>query len=257
VTERVDCSVQDGRAAVEKACELLTAFSADGDRAFGVTELARRAGMTKSTAHRHLGILQRANMIERSGRGYRVGPGLRALGRAASDGGNGLLADALLPYLVELHAVTRRTVQLAVLEGTEVVYIGKVASHQSVAVPSRVGASLPAHCTAGGKLLLAHNHCLAAELMAKPLRRMTRYTTGTHAQLRLEFNDIRRRGLAVDCGGADVRVSCIAAAILSPFGEPMAAMSVCAQAGANVVAVSEVLVRITQAASRHFLRTPG
>lgn len=248
---------QDDRAAVEKACGLLAAFGSDCDQVVGVSELARRVGLSKSTAHRQLGILQRSNMVERSGRGYRIGRGLRTLARQISDGTNGRLGDVLLPYLVELFEVTRHTVQLAVLEGTDVVCIGKVSGHHTVATPSRVGSRKPAYCTAGGKLLLAYHPRTSAEVLASPLTQLTPRTVRSHTRLAMEMGEIRRRGLAIDFGGAHLGVSCVAAAITSSSGDPIAAMSVCASTGSNITAVSHTLRRIAQVGSLHLRRTTG
>lgn len=254
-TDSPEYSVSDGRAAIEKACDLLAAFSDAGNEPLGVTELARRAGLAKSTAYRQLEVLQRTNMIERSGRGYRVGHGLRALARAVLDDERALLGDELLPYLVELFEVTRHTVQLAVLDAAEVAYVGKVSGHRSVVSPTSVGARLPAHCTAGGKLLLAHHARVASVVLASSLEARTPNTIRSRAELAREFTEIRRHGLAVDRGGADLGVWCVATPVVSPGGKPIAAMSVSMPAGSNVAAVGNVLARIAQAASRRLRGT--
>ncbi|MDM3975299.1 IclR family transcriptional regulator [Mycobacterium marseillense] len=239
---------------MEKACRLLTAFGADNAEALGVSELARRAGLTKSTAYRQLNILARAEMVERSGRGYRIGRGLRTLARGLPDGARSHLGDALLPYLVELFEVTRCTVQLAVLEGTEAVYIGKVCGHSSVSVPSGVGSRLPAHCTAGGKLLLAFDPHAAARVLSAPLRRLTSMSVSSAARLQGELRDVRRTGLAFDIGGTNLNVCCVASPISTPDRAAVAAISVCAPRGTNLKAIGSVLERITMNGSRHVRR---
>lgn len=64
----------DLRSAVEKACELLVGLCAGSNTSAGVSELARRAGLTKSTTHRQLSIREKAGMIERDDQGYPPGP---------------------------------------------------------------------------------------------------------------------------------------------------------------------------------------
>lgn len=245
----------DYRAAVEKACGLLRAFGVGSGQVVGVSELARRAGLPKSTAHRQLNILERADMVERCGRGYRIGPGLRTLALGASDMGRSHLGDVLLPYLVQLFEITRLTVQLAVLEEHEVMYLGKISGHDSVATPCRIGSRLPAHCTAGGKLLLSHHSYAASVVLGGSLRGLTLASTTNPGRLKAELGEIRRKSLAFDAGGADLSLSCIAAPVVTPGGAPVAALSLCAPRGTNLTAVAEVLSRVAVASSRHLKRS--
>ena len=75
-------SVRDDRAAVDKAFSLLVAFGDEASTGVGVRELARRASLSKTTAHRLLGMLERNAMVERIGTSYRLGPRLHELGLA-------------------------------------------------------------------------------------------------------------------------------------------------------------------------------
>lgn len=240
----------DLRSAVEKACELLVGLCGDGDSTPGVSELARRSGLTKSTAHRQLSMLERAGMIERFDRGYRAGRRLRVLAQEVCHGHHARLADALMPFLVELLEETRHTVQLAVLDGAEVLCMGKLSRHHSVATRSRLGGRLPAHCTAGGKLLLAFRPTVAADFVALPHQVMTSETVCERAQLTSELSDIRSRGVAVDRGSNSLGVWCVAMPIIAPSGEAVAALSVCTPRGTNFAAFGDALRRITRSASR-------
>ena len=240
----------DLRSAVEKACELLVGLCGDGDSTPGVSELARRSGLTKSTAHRQLSMLERAGMIERVDRGYRAGRRLRVLAQEVCHGHHARLADALMPFLVELLEETRHTVQLDVLDGTEVLCMGKLSRHHNVATRSRLGGRLPAHCTAGGKLLLAFRPTVAADFVALPHQAMTPETVCERAQLISELSDIRSRGVAVDRGSNSLGVWCVAMPIIGPSGEAVAALSVCTPRGTNFAAFGDALRRITHSASR-------
>jgi IclR family transcriptional regulator, KDG regulon repressor len=240
----------DLRSAVEKACELLVGLCGDGDSTPGVSELARRSGVTKSTAHRQLSMLERAGMIERVDRGYRAGRRLRVLAQEVCHGHHARLADALTPFLVELLEETRQTVQLAVLDGAEVSCMGKLSRHHSVSTRSRLGGRLPAHRTAGGKLLLAFRPSVAADFVALPLQAMTPETVCERAQLTSELSDIRSRGVAVDRGGDSLGVWCVAMPIIAPSGEAVAALSVCTPRGTNFATFGDALRRITRSASR-------
>ena len=88
MTTSVAEPVRDDRAAVDKAISLLVAFGDQASSGLGVTELARRAQMSKSTAYRVLGMLERNAVVERVGTGYRLGSRLHELGRAVQCAGS-------------------------------------------------------------------------------------------------------------------------------------------------------------------------
>lgn len=113
---------RDGSAGVTAArlAALLSAFAAGDDR-LGVSELARRTGMPKSSAHRLTRHLVAQGLLERDGAGVRLGLKLFEIGQLAVRGSG--FVDAARPYLADLREATRNTVHLAVLEGTEVVYL--------------------------------------------------------------------------------------------------------------------------------------
>lgn len=241
--------------AVEKACVLLAAFGHGTDTVVGVSELARRSGLTKSTTFRQLGILERASMVERRGNGYRIGQGLRALARDVFGSEHAVLTDALMPYLVEVVEITRHAVQLVVLEGSDVVYVGKLRGHRSVAAPLRLGSRMPAYRTAGGKLLLAYQSVSALGAGRSSVGLGLRAVNEVNPQLSSEFAEIRRRGVAFDIGTTNSDLSCVAAPVASLNGEPIAALSVCAPSTTNMTAIAALLRRVALAASQQ-LRLP-
>ena len=137
---------------VRNAARLLKEFSRT-DRELGVSELARRLDLATSTVHRLLATLTAERLLERAPGGYRLGLALFDLGaivaphldlHEAAHAGDGHAA-----------APTGETVQLAVLDGLESVYIDRLESPHTVRIFSRVGTRLPATTTSTGKVLLA------------------------------------------------------------------------------------------------------
>ena len=110
-------SARDDRTAVDKAMSLLNAFGNDSMVGVGVSELARRADLSKSTAFRLLGMLQRNGAVERAGNAYRLGKMIQDLGTTQESALHGRMRDALTPYLADLYELTKQTVHLAVLQG--------------------------------------------------------------------------------------------------------------------------------------------
>ena len=140
---------------VGKALRLLAAFRGITPPA-GVSELARRAGLPKSTAFRFLADLEEVGFVERDGSDYRLGISLFELGsRVWVCRPNGL-RDSAMHHMSELHVRTGLSAHLGVLEGTEVVHIAKV-NHtvQTMRGHLQPGSRRPATCSALGKAILA------------------------------------------------------------------------------------------------------
>ena len=139
---------------VANAARLLKEFSRD-DRELGVSELSRRLGLATSTVHRLLATLADERLLERGSvpGGYRLGLAIFDLGASVAAGGD--LHEAALPVMATLRASTGETVQLAVLDGLESVYMDRLESPHTVRIFSRVGTRLPATTTSTGKVLLA------------------------------------------------------------------------------------------------------
>ncbi|OFB35851.1 IclR family transcriptional regulator [Mycolicibacterium sp. (ex Dasyatis americana)] len=247
-------ATRDDRAVVDKAFSLLEAFGAQGGGGLGVSELARRAGMSKSTAFRVLAMLERNAMVERTGTDYRLGSRLRELGRSEATRNQDQIRDALLPYLTELYGLTQQTVHLAMLDGTDVVYLAKLYGRRTVAAPSRIGGRLPAHCTAVGKLLLAYEPDNANQALSAGLRTMTPLSTCTRDQLVTDMRAVLRDGIAFDFEGSQLGVHCVAAPVFTRGGRPLAALSVSAPRGGDMSTLSQSLRRVCAAASQDVSR---
>lgn len=218
-------ALSDQRTAVDKALLLLKSL-AEQDREIGVSELARRTCLTKSTAFRLLGILQRNDLVERVGSDYRLGAQLFDIGTRVYGPTSLELRERLLPHLADLYVLTLETVHLAVLHGTDIVYVNKLRGHRATRSPSRIGARLPAYCTAVGKAMLAFDHDAAEAAIAAGLPRLTDYTFTDPAAFRAELRRIRQDGIAYDRQEAALGLTCVAAPVMGPAGRPVAALSV-------------------------------
>jgi IclR family transcriptional regulator, KDG regulon repressor len=212
---------------VRNAARLLKEFS-HGSREIGVTELSRRLGIGKSTAHRLLNTLADEGLLERdpdSG-AYRLGLAMYELGASVSTHAD--LHEACAPILDQLRNATRETVQVGVLDGHEVVYVERRESPQTLRLFGRVGFRNDAHCTSTGKLLLAYlpPDRLDAALRDWPLPIKTPFTIHDEAVLRAQLEVIRSRGWAENVNEAEVGVASIAAPIRNGVGEVVAAVSV-------------------------------
>jgi IclR family acetate operon transcriptional repressor len=216
-------------ASVRNAARLLKEFSRT-DRELGVSELARRLGLATSTVHRLLATLTAERLLER-GRApgsYRLGLALYDLG--ASVGPNLDLHEAAMPVMATLRQSTGETVQLAVLDGLESVYIDRLESPHTVRIFARVGTRLPATTTSTGKVLLA---ALAPDELELRLRqwtpqRHTPFSIVDPGTLRARLREIAERGWADNREESRVGVVSVGAPVHDASGLVIAAISVAA-----------------------------
>ncbi|PXY35601.1 IclR family transcriptional regulator [Prauserella flavalba] len=202
---------------------LLTTFS-PGDDALGVSELARRTGLPKSSVHRLTGHLVTQGLLERSGTGVRLALKLFEIGQLAVRQRG--LVDAARPYLEDLREATRNTVHLAVLEGTEVVYLDILRGPDAPALPSRVGGRFPAHATAVGKAILAFSPQSTVDaVLAAGLPRVSERTVTAPGILHRQLARVREEGLAYDREESGLGVVCAASPLRGADGTARAALS--------------------------------
>ena len=210
-------------AVIDRISLVLDAF--DGPGRLSLAQVVRRTGLPRSSAHRMLERLVQLRWLRRHGRDYELGMRLVELGSLAVH--QDRLHAAAQPFLHELHRATGLVVHLAVLDGTDVVYLEKIAGGLGPAVPTRVGGRQPAHCTAVGKVLLAFSDpSVLDDFDVDLLTRKTRYSISTRRQLTDELAAIRARGFAYERAESVAGFGCVAAPI-GDIGEPIAAVSVC------------------------------
>ncbi len=212
---------------VRNAARLLKEFSGS-TREIGVTELARRLGIGKSTAHRLLHTLTEERLLERDPDtgAYRLGLAMYELGNAVSMHTD--LHEACTPVLDDLRNATSETVQVAVLDGHEVVYVERRESPHTLRLFGRIGHRNAAHCTSTGKVLLAWlpAPALAELLDGWTLEAHTPYTITDPTALVSHLADVRRRGWALQINETEMGAGAVAAPVRNGLGEVVAAVSV-------------------------------
>ncbi|PRX45170.1 IclR family transcriptional regulator [Prauserella shujinwangii] len=213
----------DPASAAVRVAALLTAF-APGDEALGVSELARRTGLPKSSVHRLTGHLVRTGLLERDGSGVRLGLRLFEIGQLATRQRG--LVEAARPYLADLREATRNTVHLAVLEGTEVVYLDVLRGPDAPRLPSRIGGRFAAHATAVGKAILAFSPKSVVDgVLAAGLPRISARTITAPGLLRRQLGRVREEGLAYEREESGPGVVCAASPLCGSDGTARAAIS--------------------------------
>lgn len=244
--------------AVWRAVASLNALARASD-GMTLSELARAIGEPKSSLHAVLTTLVEAGFLvrEETTKRYRLGPEVLLLAGAYARQSDLLRAftDVARPLARELG----ETIQLAVLQGREVLYIGKQEGTQWVRLASEVGTRLPAHATSLGKCLLAWlpEEELERLLSEGPLVALTPRTITDPAALRAELARVREQGYAVDRGETLPDVWCFGAPVRDASGAVIAALSISVPVTRITSQRSEELIAAAQHAAEQLSRRLG
>jgi len=211
---------------LDRALEMLELLASNGGE-MGVSDLARRLEVHKSTAFRLLATLQDHGLVEQNAatEKYRLGYGLVRLAGAVVAELD--LSRAARAVMQELADRSRETVNLALLQGDRVINIDQITSSHLVVNVNWVGKQNPVHCTSTGKVLLAF--LPPAELrriLGRPLERLTPRTIVDRATLEKQLQRVREDGYAFTLEELEVGLNAVAAPVRDSRGEAIAAVSV-------------------------------
>jgi DNA-binding IclR family transcriptional regulator len=210
---------------IERAAAILRLLSGR-TRRLGVVDLAGELGLPKGTVHGLLRTLQHVGFVEQdeeTGK-YQLGAALLHMGSSYLDGNE--LRTRALNWSDSLAARTNESVRIGTLHEGQVLIVHHVFRPDDSLQTLDVGALLPAHASALGKILLAHHAYAAAELARQGLESFTPATITDPEALERELERVRKRGWAADIGElVNGEVSC-AAPILDRRGVTVGAMGV-------------------------------
>ncbi len=197
-------------------------------KAHKVSEIARELRLDRSTTYRILLSLEKSGFVEKDEE-----TGEYSLGLFAFEIGHAYLnridiPKVAKPIMVDLALKVQETVHLAVLSGTEIVYIDKVDSPRPLGIMSKIGQRAPLYCTSLGKVLLAFQPENELKRILDQLRLvpMTSNTIVSKRKLMEELRIVRKQGYALDNREIEDDVECIGAPILDHRGSIIAALSV-------------------------------
>ncbi|GAA4832904.1 IclR family transcriptional regulator [Kitasatospora terrestris] len=197
--------------AAGKVLEVLSTFGRDRPSQT-LSEIAQRTGLALSTAHRVVAELAAWGALERGEDGsWHVG--LRLWEIASGCPRSQILRDVALPFMQDLYEATHENIQLAVREGTELVFVERIAGHRSVELVTMVGSRFPIGSTGMGRVLLAHAPADIQEaVLDAPLRAWTTHTVTDPRRLRAQLDGIRREQVFV----SDRQLSDTTVAVAAP-----------------------------------------
>ncbi|PVY98006.1 IclR family transcriptional regulator [Actinomycetospora cinnamomea] len=204
-----------GRSATSRALSVLDAFDG-GHRTLTLSHIARRAGLPVATAHRLVGELCAARLLSRRPDSrYEIGARVWQLGLLAPPAS---LREAALPHLQDLVITTGRTVHLAVLDGDRALVVERLASSRTQPTRHRPGGHTALHCTAVGKVLLAHSPPAVRDEALRSPARYTPWTITDPGTIRRQLDAILTSGYAQSAQEHRQGVWSVAMPITGPSG---------------------------------------
>ncbi|WP_460773085.1 IclR family transcriptional regulator [Microbacterium sp. GXF7504] len=213
------------RTAASRLLALLDAFGV-GDGAKTLSELSRHAGLSLTTTHRLVHELRGWGGVEVDPRGrYRLSNKLLALASGSAQAFE--LRERALPHLMALNRVAGISVQLAVRDGGDVLYLEALRTIPNYTGQNRIGGRMPLHTVATGLVLLAHEEpAFVDEYLSGPLARFTERTPTDPAAIRRELERLRERRYVCADRTVTPEAGSVAAPVVGEDGRVVAAVGV-------------------------------
>lgn len=242
-----------GESSLARAIRILDAFTPEEPELY-VAEIARRAGLHLTTASRIVGQLVDHGLLSR-GADRRIRIGMRMWELASRASPTRSLRDAALPYMEDLHAVVGHHVQLAVLDGHEVINLERLSARGAVVNYSRIAGRLPLHSSSSGMVLLAYASAeVLALVLERPLERFTAATITSPDLLCRALERVRREGYALLAGHVHEETTGVAAPVRGGLGEVVAALTAIVPNGERAVSVVPALLAAARGVGRSLWR---
>jgi IclR family pca regulon transcriptional regulator len=213
--------------AVSRGTTLLSVLS-ESSTPLNLSEISRKIQLSKSTVQRLTYTLHKLGFLDRDEetKKFRLGPKSILLGLSMIR--NLDLRKIAFPYLDRTSKEIGETVNLAILDGSEIVYVERIKTEQILNINLQVGSRLPFYCTSMGKAMLAF---LSEKRLEEVLRKMelnslTPYTIKSKMDLRKELKRVREKGFSTNNEELSVGLRSVAAPVRNFTGEVIAAVNI-------------------------------
>ena len=233
---------------LERGLAILSSFRS-GRPLLGISELSREVGLSRSTTHRYVATLAALGYLEQDApsKRYRLGPRVLDLGFSAINSME--LREVAAPYLQQLSDETGYTVNMAILDDVDIVYVERCrsarAGQREIDLNLHVGSRLPAYCTSLGKVLLAYLPADAqADVLARSdLARRGPNTITDRPALVTELERVRTEGIAVNNEELAYGLRSIAAPIFAHDGAALAGINLAVHR--TMISVEDLVERLS------------
>lgn len=219
---------KEAMAGLAKGLAILECFG-EGTRCLTLAEAARRTGLSRAAARRCLLTLLELGYVTHDGRSFAPQPRMLRLGYA-------FLSATPLPRLAQpvletIQEAAGEAISLAILDGTETVFVARAAPHRMVSVGPGIGSRLPAWCSAAGRVLLAglSDAAIVSRLSGVNFQPLTRRTATAPEEVRARINLAGEAGYAVCEEELELGLLSLAVPVRDLTGTVVAAMSASTQ----------------------------
>lgn len=224
-----------------RGLEVIRSFNASAPRQT-LTEVAAASGLTRAGARRILLTLQALGYVQCEGKLYALTPRILDLGFAyLSSMPIWNLAEPAMELLVEK---VKESCSAAVLDGTDIVYVLRVATRKIMSIGLGVGSRLPAYCTSMGRVLLADlpDDQVVQVLHAAPLEARTRHTLTEVDAVLAKVRQVRKQGWCIVNQELEEGLVSLAAPIVNRAGRTIAAINISGQANRTSARAAQELL---------------
>ncbi len=237
---------------VERTLDIIETLS-EYRTGVGVTTLSKDLKLHKSTVHRLLTTLMLRKYVEQDPETskYRLGMKLFELGNAVLSKLD--IRQQAMPYLRQLWKTTGETIQLAIVDQYNVLYIDVLETLEKVGVKSNVGERAPLYCSAAGKIWLANLPQERIDDILKNIKfeSLTPYTIDSIDKLKVAINQAKETGYGVDNQEHSIDLSSVASAIKNSRGRVIACVSIVAPSlRTNIEKIKELGAKVKETAER-------
>jgi DNA-binding IclR family transcriptional regulator len=241
--------------ALERATAILDCFTMEQPQ-LGVREVARKTGLSPSTTGRMMAAMKGLGVLSQDPQSLHYTMGFKVLAWSGIYHVTNDVRKLALPVMVALHAQTRETVSLYMLDGNERICVERLESPETVRIVAQVGRRIPLYAGSAGKVFLAFLPPARSEeiLRQVELKPMTAKTITDVDILRTDLEKIRKQGYAVSKGEWVLEASGVAAPIFDQSHTITAALTVSGPAQRfneqKIHEIAQVLTQSTAAISR-------
>ncbi len=209
--------------AVDRALEVLLCFTSQTPE-LTMSQISERIGINKSTVHRLLSTLEGKRFVERDPSTGLYRPGLRLLQMASLAMEQNSLRRLAEPFLQDLCHRYRENVNLALLDGADVIYVDVIVGSQRVKLAAVPGQRLPAFCTASGKAILAFlSQDQIKHVLERGMPGHTQTTITSPEEFLEDIRQVRKRGFAISEQEFEDGINAVAVPICN---QPIASISI-------------------------------
>ena len=225
--EALDATTRAGTLSAGRVADVLLAVG-DAGGPVGVSELARRTGLSKAVVHRILQSLVTRDLVSAGAPSgaYHLGGAALRLGLRAV--GSLDLRVVALPVLRRLQAATGETTTVSLLVGTSRIYVDQVVSSKEIRMTVDLGVPFPLHAGGSGKAILAFtSEDIRSRVLDGGLARLTASTISDRSELERTLEQVRRDGVAMSLGERESGAASVAAPVLGLDRTAIGSVSIC------------------------------